>query len=79
MYMYLSNLIFLFHTVSCRSLFFIPFDLWPAHFALGPEIKGEKNLIHNLQYGPQTRLVGGSSMKERILTGILHIAILGTT
>ena len=30
---YLTNLIFSFHTVSCRSLFF-PFDLCPVHFAL---------------------------------------------
>ena len=43
---------------SYGSSFFPSLFSWPARFALGP-LKEGKNLVHNLAYGPRTRLIRG--------------------
>ena len=50
---YLTNLVFLVRTVSYGSSF-SPYDLWPACFALGPEIEGQKT--RSVTYGTDLKL-----------------------
>ena len=55
------------HTTSYGPSF-SPLFLWPACFAAGHKAR-EKNSVHNLWYGPRTRLIRGMSMEGGLSMG----------
>ena len=57
-YLPLISLVCAVRTASYGSSFFPSLFSWPVRVALGPEKEG-KNTVHNLPYGPLTRLIRG--------------------